>query len=46
LKEGRGDNIAFLEDSVYTGKETKITYKQVHDNVARLASILKKQFKI
>ena len=46
LKEGRGENIAFLEDSVYTGNESKFTYAQVHDNVARLATVLKKQFKI
>jgi propionyl-CoA synthetase len=46
VKEGRGDNIAFLEDSAYTGKKEKWTYKQVHEMTGKLASIFKKKFGI
>lgn len=43
---GNGDNIAFLEDSVYTGKQEAWTYKQVQEKTGKLASIFKKKFDV
>jgi len=41
---GNGDDIAFLEDSVDTGKQQKHTYKDIQERTGKLASIFKKKF--
>ena len=46
VNAGKGDVVAFLEDSVYTGKQVKWTYKQIQEKTGLLASVFKKQFKI
>lgn len=44
VDNGDGDNTAIIYDSVYTKAQEKITYKQVQEQVGRIASILQKQF--
>ena len=44
IESGDGDNIAFIYDSAYLKIQTKYTYKEVHNSVGRIASILKKRF--
>jgi propionyl-CoA synthetase len=44
VENGDGENVAIIYDSVYTGVQEKITYKEVQNRVGRIASILKKQF--
>ena len=44
VNDGNGDLVAFYEESAYTGKKKSWTYKQVLENTARLASVMKKQF--
>jgi len=46
VKEGRGDAVAFLEDSVYTGKQQSYTYKDMLERTGKLASVFKKQFNL
>lgn len=46
MEAGRGDDIAFYEDSAYTGTQKSWTYKQVLHEVARLATVYKKKFGI
>ena len=40
IEAGRGDMPCFFEISAYTGHEETYTYKQVHNEVGRLASVL------
>jgi propionyl-CoA synthetase len=42
VDEGRGDDVCFLEDSVYTGTQRAWTYSEIQDRVGRLATIYKK----
>jgi len=46
VDEGRGDQDALAYDSAYTGVQETYTYKQLHQNVAKLATILKTKFGI
>lgn len=41
IDEGRGDKVALLYDSVYTGEKSKYTYKEMLTETAKLATILK-----
>lgn len=41
---GHGDQVAFYEESAYTGKKRAWTYKEVMVNSAWVASIMKKKF--
>ena len=38
---GHGEDIAFLEDSIYTGKQKSWSYKDMLEKTGKLASILK-----
>lgn len=38
--QGHGSQVAFYEDSVYTKKQRTWTYEELHDEVARLASVM------
>ena len=44
LEDGRGDSVALIYDSAYTNLVRKYTYKELHNKVGRLASILTKTF--
>jgi propionyl-CoA synthetase len=46
VKEGRGDNVCFIEDSAYTGHKRRWTYAEIHNRVGRLASVYKKHYKL
>lgn len=46
VKSGHGEAVAFIEDSVYTGKQKIWTYNEMMERTGKLASILKNQFKI
>jgi propionyl-CoA synthetase len=46
VDEGRGDQDALAYDSAYTGVQVNYTYKQVQENVGKLATILKTKFKV
>lgn len=46
VDEGRGDQDAFVYDSAYTGVKQTFTYKQVQDNVSKMAAILKYNYLI
>jgi propionyl-CoA synthetase len=46
VEEGRGDLDALAYDSAYTGVQITYTYRQVHENVAKLSTILKTKFNI
>ena len=40
VERGHGDDVAFYEDSVYTGKQRTWTYKQLLERTGKLASVL------
>lgn len=44
--EGHGEDIAFYEDSVYTGKQKAWTYRELREKTGKLASIMKKEYGI
>jgi propionyl-CoA synthetase len=46
IEAGRGDRVCMYEDSTYTGTQTAWTYKQMHEKVGKMASILTKKFGI
>jgi propionyl-CoA synthetase len=46
IVQGHGSCVAFYEDSVYTNKQRSWTYEELHDQVARLASVMSKKFKL
>ena len=46
VEEGRGDLVALIYDSTYTGEQIKYTYKQMKSEVAKYASILKSKFNV
>lgn len=41
VDEGRGDKVAFIYDSAYTGIQEQFTYREVQKKVAQMATILK-----
>ena len=41
IEEGRGDQPALIYDSPVTGSQQTFTFKQMHDEVARLAGLLR-----
>ena len=41
VEQGRGDNIALIYDSPVTNTKQKFTYKQLTDDVAKFAGILR-----
>ena len=46
VDEGRGDHDALAYDSAYTGVQQTFTYKEMQENVAKLATVLKTKFNI
>ena len=44
VDEGRGDKVAFIYDSAYTGVQQQFTYREVQKHVAQMATILKDKF--
>lgn len=46
ILNGDGGRIAFWEESAYTGRKKAWNYQEVHAEVGRLASVLKKKFGI
>lgn len=46
VDRGHGDNVAFIYESAYLNISQKYTYKEVQNHVGRIASILKKKFKV
>ena len=43
VARGRGDRIALVHDSAYTGRVTRLTYAELLDEVARFAGALRRQ---
>lgn len=46
IVRGHGEEVAFIYDSAYLNIQEKLTYKEVHNRVGRIANIMKKQFGI
>ena len=44
IANGDGERVAFYYDCVYLDKKKAYTYNEVHNNVGRLASVLKKKY--
>ena len=44
VNEGRGDDVAFYEHSVYTGTEKAWTYKEMKEESGKLATIMSERF--
>lgn len=44
VEAGHGDRVCFYQDSVYTGVQKAWTYKEVLEQVGRLASVYKNKF--
>jgi propionyl-CoA synthetase len=44
IERGHGDEIAFIYESAYLSISERFTYKEVHNRVGRIASILTKRF--
>jgi len=43
VARGRGDHVALIHDSAYTGEVTRLTYAELLDRVARFAGALRRQ---
>lgn len=43
VERGRGDRIALIHDSAYTGEVTRLTYAELLDRVSRFADALRRQ---
>lgn len=46
IEHGNGDDVAFFEDSIYTGKQRTWTYKQLQERTGKLASVMLKEYGI
>ena len=46
VEAGNGQADCFYEESVYTGLKKTWTYSEVYEQCGRLASVLKKKFKV
>lgn len=46
LERGHGDDIAFYEDSNYTGKQRAWSFKELHERTGKLASVMQKEYGI